>query len=344
MRRAVDIGIGALVIGLTASALVPLLDRALARHHAARELRAVQARPRGASGQTRALARGAQLPLLALAGKAPLASWGSIGGCGAGGSSASSPGGGIMWVGRNVTGGVVDVQALTTGTWADGSRVAALATRIAISPTQRFGLALNVPILHKAGDVTVLGATREARIAGFGDVSLEASYKLGAILSHRVALIASAPTGAWDAVRQGVVLPVHLQLGSGVPALACQYQQTRDFDWGLMLLGGTASYAGWENSRGDHRAPSATAYAHAGYLLGPWVPSAGLTIFGKPTHDREGHADRPSSRDPLVMLVPSLGLEWANDWVAILPAATLGLSPGGVESVSFGLGLSSSLF
>ena len=273
-----------------------------------------------------------------------LASWQNIGGCGAAGGSASAPGGGIKWIGRNVTGGWVDAQAITTHTFAQGNRFTTVATRLAVRPAPRLDLALNVPILYKVGDVSVLGAARTARIAGFGDLSLEASYRLGAIRNHQLMLVASAPTGSADAVRQGVVLPQPLQLGSGVPGLVLQYEYTRDFDWGLLAAGGGASYAGWENAIGDARAPSATAYAHAGYLLGRWVPSAGVTLFGKPTHDRERGADRPHALDPLFMLAASAGLEWSSDWLALLPALTVAASPGGFESLSLGLGVSSSLF
>jgi hypothetical protein len=141
-----------------------------------------------------------------------------------------------------------------------------------------------------------------------------------------------------------VVLPQHLQLGSGVLGLTGQYQHTRDHDWGLVVLGASASYAGWENDLGDYRAPSATAYAHAGYLLGPLVPSLGLTLFGKLQHDRERGADRPAGDDPRFLVVPSLSCEWSTSWLALMPAATVGLSADGVESVSFGLGIASSLF
>ena len=92
-------------------------------------------------------------------------------------------------------------------------------------------------------------------------LSLEVSRKLGAVGAHELSLIASVPTGSSDAVRQGVVLPQHLQLGSGVPGLSAQYQHTRDRDWGLTILGGALSYGGWENGIGDWRAPSATAFA-----------------------------------------------------------------------------------
>jgi hypothetical protein len=325
--------IAAVSAAFAAAALMPAADRSLADRRLDRQLGAL------------APVRGAATALgpVALPVTRALASWSTVGGCGAGGSSASAPGGGIKWVGRNVTGGLLDAQVLTTQTYASGNQFTAVAARFGGSPTSRSGIALNVPVLYKVGDVSVLGVTRNARISGFGDLSLEFSYKLGRIAAHQVMLVASAPTGSSDAVRQGVVLPQHLQLGSGVPGLTGQYQYTRDHDWGLVLLGATASYAGWENAIGDFRSPSATGFAHIGYLLGPWVPSAGLTLFGKPLHDRERGARRAFS-DPLFMLVPSVGLEWSRDWIAILPAATVGLSPAGFESVSVGIGVSSSLF
>jgi hypothetical protein len=317
------------VLALAALAIVPAVQRLRARR--ALDLTAAVVSP--------AVNLAVRLPV-----QAPLASWATVGGCGAGGSSASGPGGGIQWVGRNVRGGLVDSQVLTTQTFANGNLFTAVATRLGTTLTPRFGLALNVPILYKAGEVTVLGATKTARLSGFGDLSLELSYKLDAIGTHQLMLVGSAPTGSHDAVRQGIVLPQHLQLGSGVPGATAQYQQTRDQDWGLVLLGATANYGGWENSIGDARAPSATAYGYAGYILGRWVPSAGLTVFGKPYHDRERGADRPDRNDPLFMVVPSLSLEWSSDWIALLPAATMGLSYNGLESVSVGIGISSSLF
>jgi hypothetical protein len=326
----------AAALALTALALVPALDRARARGQVSRGL------PPAAARGGDPLTGGVTLAPLP-AGAGTLASWASVGGCGAAGSSASGPGGGIQWVGRQVTGGLVDVQSLTTQTFSHGNLFGALSTRLGTTGA-RFGAALNVPILYKAGEVTVLGATKTARISGFGDLSLELSMKLDAIGAHRLMLLALLPTGAHDAVRQGVVLPQHLQLGSGVPGATTHYQQTRDQDWGLVLLGATATYPGGENSIGDQRAPSATAYGYVGYIAGRLVPSAGLTLFGKPVHDRERGAPRPDHLDPLMMIVPSIGVEWSSDWIALLPAATLGVSYNGLESVSLGLGISSSLF
>ena len=345
MKSFPRISLLASVTALIAVSLWPLADRMLARRQNERRLQtaaqlvaSLPARPAACSS----LRQERTLPPVRE--ETSLASWGSIGGCGAGGGAASGPGGGITWVGHNVTGGLLDVQCLTSETFAKGNAYSTVLTRLGASPAQRWGLALYVPVLYKVGDVSVLGQTKTARIAGFGDVNLEASRKFGLSGAHRLALIASTPVGAHDAVRQGIVLPSHLQLGSGVLGATGQYQYTRDRDWGLMLLGGTLNYGGWQNGLGDRRAPSATASAHLGYLLGPLVPSAGLTMFGKPVHDHERGADKPEGRDPLVMLIPSLGLEWSSDYLAIYLAGTLGLSYHGVESTTVGLGISSSVF
>lgn len=330
------------VVGILAAvALWPVLDRALARRQNERRLQALEAI---ADRLPAAPASGACLTLPPVRQEVPLASWGSIGGCGAGGGAASGPGGAITWVGRNVTGGLLDTQCLLTETLAKGNSYATVLARLGASPAPRWGVALYVPVLYKVGDVTVLGQSKTARIAGFGDVSIEASRRFGNSGAHRLALIASTPAGAHDAVRQGIVLPQHLQLGSGTVGATAQYQYTRDRDWGLMLLQGTVDYGGWQNSIGDRRAPSATASTFVGYLLGPFVPAGGLTLFGKPMHDRERGADKPETRDPLFMLIPSVGLEWSTDVLALYLAGTLGLSTHGVESTTVGLGISSSLF
>lgn len=345
MKPTYRMALAALVLALAAVALWPIADRALARHEMRRRLReldAIVARNPPPADRCGPTAERRTLPPVRE--EAPRASWGSIGGCGAGGGSSSGPGGAIIWVGRNVTGGLLDTQCLTSQTFARDNAFSTALARLGMSPAPGWGTALYVPVLYKVGDVSVLGQTKTARIAGFGDLSLEVSRKFGVSGTHRLALIGNLPTGAHDAIRQGIVLPQHLQLGSGVFGATGQYQHTRDRDWGLMLLGGTLNYGGWQNGIGDRRAPSATASANLGYIVGPLVPSAGLTLFGKPMHDRERGADKASSRDPLFMVIPSVGFEWASDYLALYFAGALGLSQNGVESTTLGLGVSSSLF
>ncbi len=342
IKRLYLFGTSALLVALAVFALGPVFDRLLARRQIRLEIRALAALSDTTAQLWVRKDQGHQ-GLLTLAMDPPLASWGSIGGCGAAGGS-GSPGGGLKWVGRNVTGGVIDTQAIATQSTSRGSDYRTLALRLGTILTPRWRLALNLPVLNKVGNVTVLGIGKVARISGLGDASLDVSVRLGALGSQQLSFVATAPTGSSDAVRQGVVLPQHLQLGTGVPGATVMYEHSRDHDWGLVVLGATATYGGWENRIGDYRAPSATAYAHAGYLWGAWVPSAGLTMFAKAARDRERGSDRLPAADPRVMLMPSVGLEWSSEWVAVLPGVILGLSPNGIQSLTLGLGVSSSLF
>ena len=334
MRRLLRVLLALLPLGLCALSLYPILQRAQDRREAAR----LVARARAARG-----ARSADLDLLCLRRAPSLHSWGNIGGCGAGGGS-SSGAAGAKWIGRGVTGGYVDLQHLATQAYSHDNWFSTFNTRIGTSVLPKWSFGLNVPILYKVGEVDVLGQSKTAQIAGFGDVSLEVTRKLGITNATLLTLIVNAPSGAHDAQRQGIVLPQHLQLGSGVLGTTLQAEHTVDRDWGLMIFGGSGSYNGWENSIGDWRAPSFTAYGYLGYIRGPIVPAAGLSLFGKPLHDRERYEDRPGDLDPLFMVTPNLSLEWSSPWLALLLYGSASFSYNGFETVALTLGAQTSLF
>jgi hypothetical protein len=334
-----------LLLGLCGAALYPVMDRALARSEVRRLVE--EARAAASGGAVAPAAREQDLDLGVLTGlrrEPSLHCWGNIGGCGAGGGSASGAGG-AKWVGRSITGGLVDVQVLATQAVSHGNYFTTFNTRLGTGVLTKWNFGVNVPILYKAGDVDVLGQTRPAGIAGFGDISVEITRKLGITNASMLTLIVSAPAGAHDAQRVGVVLPQHLQLGSGVVPITLQLEHTVDRDWGLMIFGGNAAYNGWENSIKDWRSPSFTGYAYVGYIWHAFVPSAGLTLFGKPLHDRERGDDRPDDQDPLFMAVPSLALEWSvSDYIALLLYVNSSFSYNGFESVSGTLGITTSVF
>jgi hypothetical protein len=291
----------------------------------------------------------------------PLASWGNVGGCGAGGGAGGGTGGCPKWVGRGVSGGLLDVQTQACPGLAKGNVFNTFNTRFGTSALfQKWSFGLTVPLLYKIGDVQVptstLGVTNEeqAQIAGFGDIGLEITRKLGITNSHMVTLTINAPTGSYDAIRQGVFLPPQLQLGSGVLGLSGLYEYTMDRDWGFMLFGANAGYSGWENSVGGFRGSSAGGYVHLGYLLGPFVATAGVTLTGKFEHDREHDPDygpdeqvslaRSNDDDPLLLITPDVGIEWSTDYLALLLTAAPTLSYNGYDGISFSLGLQTSLF
>jgi hypothetical protein len=348
-RRSVRLLFQLATLALAAIALFPLLDRAVARRQARQALDETR-RMVGAARDARRRPERLRCPdldgaaLLRVRATPVLASWGDIGGCGAGGGASSSTGGGVKWVGRGVQGGLIDVQCLASETFVHGNEFTFFNVRLGTRALTGWNFGLYVPVLYKIGDVTVLGATRTAHMAGFGDVSVEASRKLGITGAHLLTLGASAPSGAWDAVRRGVVLPQHLQLGSGTLGVSGAYEYTFDRDWGLAILGAGASYGGWENSIGDFRSPSASAYTHVGFFLGPLVPSVGLTLFGKPMRDRERGEDKPTDTDPRFMITPNVTLEWASDELALLLSASTAFSTLGFENATVTLGISASLF
>lgn len=268
--------------------------------------------------------------------------WADIGGCGAGGGSASSTSGGIRWIGRSVTGGLLDMQCMSSATQSHGNTFTTFNTRLATGALfQKWVFALNLPLLYKTGEVDVFGTAKRAHIVGFGDMSFEITRKLGITNTSLLTLIASAPLGSSDAVRQGVVLPQRLQMGSGVLSLSGVFQRTMDRDWGLIVLGANATYGGWENSIGDFRGSSGGAFGYVGYIWGPFVPAAGLALTGQFQHGRERGRELD---DPLFIASPQLSVEWASDYVALLLASTVSISYKGLESVNVTLGLTASLF
>jgi hypothetical protein len=75
---------------------------------------------------------------------------------------------------------------------------------------------------------------------------------------------------------------------------------------------------------GDFRGSGASGYVYAGYLLGPFVPSVGLNLTAKITADRE--RDLALAGQPMIMLSPTVAVEWSIDWLAILLSASMQFS------------------
>ena len=312
------------VVGFIAAALYPLLDRHQATEDALGQVE--RAREHVVVFSDSWLVTDEWL--LAVRDRG-LAAWGNIGGCGVSGAATSS--GGVKWVGRGVTGGLVDVQCILSQTmFPDGAAQSTFSTRLGTSIGYKWLVAATVPFRYNVEDVqNQFGIdVGEVHLPGFGDISLEGTRKLGITNAHTVTLSLTIPVGSHDAVRRGVVLPQRMQLGSGVMSVAGVYEYTRDFDWGPMIFGGNVFYSGWENSieeRGnDFRGSGAAGYVYAGYMLGPFVPSFGLNLTTKVTGDRGDGL--PQAGQPMVMVSPTVAIEWSTDWLAVLLSASLQLS------------------
>jgi hypothetical protein len=282
-----------------------------------------------------------------------LASWQTVGGCGAGATTGA--GSCPKWIGRNVSGGLFNVQdqACYTPLLTDPQRVEHqffLTTLVSRDIDQKWSLGVSVPVVYK-----YLRDPYKKQIdlsnSGLGDVYVQAARKFGAINDTTVTASLGLPTGKYDQQWRMEYLRQHQQLGFGKLAGALMLDHVVDETWGLLVIGGTGAWRGGQNSLGSYRAPSGTVYGYAGYFWGALVPAVGLSVTGLTGHDRDRGQEELTG---LAIAAPSLSLEWANPWIAVWAGASLPLqydgvpvdangrtrSPWGLGSWSVGLGLS----
>jgi hypothetical protein len=189
-------------------------------------------------------------PMGGSVGLAPLTPWASIGGCGAGGSGGAG-GGNIKWIGRGITGGLLDIQTLSNLEISQSRRNIAFTPRFTIRPTYTTQLAVTVPVLSKTGQfqpAAQLPATTYIT-GGIGDVMVDFSKSLGMSGEYSLMVSLTMPTGQYD-IKRGVqespdLLSNMLQLGTGVYAASLGLNYIRDFDKGMFLLDllGTSPFA-----------------------------------------------------------------------------------------------------
>ena len=248
-----------------------------------------------------------------------LASWETIGGCGAGSSTGS--GGGIKWIGRSVTGGAFQLQ--TIGTYLhlqDGYNLTQF-TQISRDLGEKWNLGFGVPLLYKYYR-DYRGRPADISNGGVGDLAAFLTRRFGEINDTSLTLLVGFPTGVHDASYKNDLLTQEKQLGLGRFTGSATLDHTFDQTWGLIVVGSSFAYRGGENSLGSYRAPSGAVYGYSGYFMGPWVPSLGLSLqhfFG---------VDRDRGLNQQVLLWSVAGtfeLEWSTDWLAILGGVSLPL-------------------
>ena len=106
-----------------------------------------------------------------------LASWQTIGGCGAGSSGGI---GGVKWIGRNVSGGLVNVQCQGSYTRYGDGYVYSLNNQLTVPLSDAFTVGVLVPYLYKwINDPLQLRIDYSNQ--GLGDVNGLITWKLGAI-------------------------------------------------------------------------------------------------------------------------------------------------------------------
>ncbi len=267
-----------------------------------------------------------------------LATWHSVAGCGAGSSTGI---GGIKWIGRNVSGGLVNVQSQVSYTRFSDGYVYSVQNQISADLGDRWNVGVVVPYLYKY-HTDPFGLRFDLSNKGLGDVNLLLSRRFGPIAATTVTLSLGLPTGSHQASHLGNYLRQDRQLGVGEPSGGLLVDHVLDNLWGPVVIGGVVSYPGRANQLENFRAPSGTVYSYAGYLLGPVVPAIGVsaTAFWGADRDRGLASD---DRPPW-MLSANASLEWSTDWVALLVGASLPYHVSGLQPWTAGVGLALSPF
>jgi hypothetical protein len=262
-----------------------------------------------------------------------VASWQTVGGCGAGSGGGSSVG--LKWIGRNVTGGLFNVQEQVTYTKLVGEAGNPeynlfFNTLITADIGQKWNVGVNLPLVYKY--LVDPKGTGDYSNSGLGDISLLATLKLGRIKSWSLTGILGIPTGVHDAHYNPTGIPIYLnqseQIGFGEWTGSLILDHTLDQMWGLIVLGGAAAWRGGKNNLDSYRAPSGTVYGYAGYFLGPLVPAFGLSLTGFTGHDTDQNDEQTT---PLVSMAANLSLEWSSNWIALLIAASF---PYGYDGIT----------
>jgi hypothetical protein len=295
--------------------LAPLVDRALARRANERRLDEVAARPL-AMDAALACPRAGGPDLRALGSAPALASWQTVGGCGAGASSGT--GGGVKWIGRNVRGGLVHVECQANYTDTPYGYNVIGTSLITYDVTDSWSLGASVPYVYKFM-VNPHQLGYDLANKGPGDVNLLTTYELGATNAWDVTLSVGLPTGSYDVQYKMTPILQDQQLGLGKPTASLTLDHTTDHLWGPTVLGGNVNWRGGENDVGSYRAPTASLYGYASYLLGPFAPAAGLTVTGYAGNDRDRQTEQAL---PRASVAANLSLEWATDWIALLLGAS----------------------
>ena len=255
-----------------------------------------------------------------------VASWQTVGGCGAGAGGGSSIG--LKWIGHNVRGGLFNVQEQVTYTKIGQPNYPEYNffsnSLISRDIGEKWNAGLNLPFIYKyLVDPQHLGGPGVAPVdysnSGLGDISLLCTRKLGRINALSLTGMLGLPTGVYDAKIGTTLLNQSQQIGFGRPTFSVTLDQALDEVWGLWVVGGTTAYRGGTNKVHNYRGPSATLYSYLGYFLGPLVPAAGGSVTGFTGHDRD--QDTPMST-PLASFAANLSLEWSADWIAVLVAGS----------------------
>jgi hypothetical protein len=172
--------------------------------------------------------------------------WACVGGCGAGGSGGAG-GATAKWIGRGVSGGLLDIQGMYSSTATKKSDINGLELRFSMKPSYTSVLALTVPFLSKNGSMQPTTAVDEKiRINnGLGDIRLDYQSAFGLQGEFSYNFMVTVPTGSYTektGTESSEYLPTSLQLGTGLCNLSLDLGYTLDRDKSMVLIDAIYSY------------------------------------------------------------------------------------------------------
>jgi hypothetical protein len=302
-----------LAAGLAAAPVARGLDAA----RVARRVEALGERLAGGQAAVAACDAASALAAVGPATSSPaLASWQTVGGCGAGASTGT--GGGVKWIGRHVKGGLLNLECQASYIDMPYGYNFIGNTMLSGALSDRWSLAASVPYLYKyMNDPYAVGIDLANK--GPGDVSASITHQMGATRNWLVSASVGIPTGVHDQAFRTEMLPQDRQLGLGKPSATLVLDHVTDELWGVWVVGSSLSWRGTKNEFGSSRAPAGSVYGHAAYLLGAFAPSIGLTMTGFVGHDTDRLQEQAM---PKAIVAPSVSLEWSADWIAFLANVT----------------------
>ena len=270
-----------------------------------------------------------------------LASWETIGGCGAGSSVGT---GGIKWIGRNVSGGLlgVQVQANFTPAYDYQSHSSTgfgyvVLNQVGKDIGEKWRVGVIIPYVYKfMKNPVALGFDVSNR--GLGDINALVTRRLGAINDTAVTLSIGFPTGTYDAglspgspfhagqtARRG-----HLQrYGSGRP-------HDRQHA-GPERARRRAELSGWPERDPELPLAVRNGVRVRGLSAGPFVRAAGVSANRYRDHDRD--ATVPSGR-PMTLAAVSSSIRMVQSVCAAAPGFSHPSTQNGFEPWTAGLGVS----
>jgi hypothetical protein len=196
---------------------------------------------------------------------ADIAVWNNIGGCGSSGGGAAAGAG--KWVGRGVTGGLVDLEILSNKTLGGDYLYSATAGSLTFHNPSHPNYTAGLSLAWKSNTFEYEGykvaedltSRMERTTGGFSDLGLSFNRLFGNENEHSLGVSASLPTGQHDIKRlhfkgQNIEpddvrwMNPFVQPGSGLYSLGLSYEWTKTKDWGLLVFGGSYTSAwAWDN-------------------------------------------------------------------------------------------------